>query len=45
MMLVTIGALVGLCAWLAVKLGAANKDNAALRARIESMRRQLHRMR
>lgn len=45
MMFVTIAALVGLCAWLAIKLGAAHKDNAALRARIESMRRQLQRMR
>jgi hypothetical protein len=29
------------CAWLAMKLLGAHKDNVELRARIESLRRQL----
>jgi hypothetical protein len=43
-----VGLLVGLLvlsAWLAVKLGTAHKDNADLRVRIESLKRQLVRMR
>jgi sensor domain CHASE-containing protein len=45
MMLATIVGLVVLCGWLAVKLGAANKDNADLRTRIDSLKRQLVRLR
>jgi hypothetical protein len=45
MMLAAIVGLVVLCGWLAVKLGAANKDNADLRTRIESLKRQLVRLR
>lgn len=45
MMTVVVAALVALCGWLAVKLSAASKDNAELRTRVESMRRQLQRLR
>lgn len=45
MMPATIAGLAVLCGWLAVKLGAANKDNAGLRTRIESLKRQLARLR
>lgn len=42
---VFILALLALSAWLAVKLDAANKDNAQLRTKVDSLRRQLQRQR
>jgi len=40
-----IVALLLLCGWLAIKWIGASKDNAELRARIDSLKRQLLRMR
>lgn len=40
-----IGTLLALCAWLATKLGAANRDNTELRTRVDSLKRQLLRLR
>lgn len=37
--------LLALCGWLAVKLTVANKANAELQTRIDSLKRQLVRMR
>lgn len=37
--------LLSVCAWLALQLGAAKKDNVELRNRIASLKRQLLRMR
>lgn len=37
--------LLSVCAWLALKLTSANKDNAELRIRIDSLKRQLLRAR
>jgi hypothetical protein len=45
MKIAIIVALSLVCAWLAMKLFGANKDIAELRARVESMRRQLLRLR
>jgi hypothetical protein len=45
MMAAVVVALAALCAWLGVKLSAVSKDNADLRTRVESMRRQLQRLR
>jgi hypothetical protein len=40
-----IVALLALCGWLIIKLSGANKDIADLRARVESLKRQMLRMR
>jgi hypothetical protein len=37
--------LLAVCGWLALKLTSANKDNAQLRIRIDSLKRQLLRAR
>jgi hypothetical protein len=37
--------LLSVCSWLALKLFIANKDNAQLRIRIDSLKRQLLRAR
>jgi hypothetical protein len=42
---VFIAILCALCGWLGVKLLAANKDNADLRTRNDSLKRQLQRLR
>jgi hypothetical protein len=45
MTLAIVFALVSVCAGLALRLGAAHKDNALLRTRIDSLKRQLLRQR
>ncbi|HXC60350.1 MAG TPA: hypothetical protein VN645_13635 [Steroidobacteraceae bacterium] len=45
MILAVIAALLSLCALLTLKLSSANKDRAELRARVDSLKRQLLRMR
>lgn len=45
MWLAVVVALAVLAGWLGIKLGAANKDNADLRNRIDSLKRQLVRLR
>jgi hypothetical protein len=42
---VVIVVLLSACGWLALKLTSANKDNAQLRIRIDSLKRQLLRAR
>jgi len=43
--LAVIAALLALCALLTLKLSNANKERAELRARVDSLKRQLLRMR
>jgi len=45
MMLAIVFALLSVCAGLALRLGAVHKDNALLRTRIDSLKRQLLRQR
>lgn len=45
MIILALLGLLSLCAWLAMKLVSANRDNGELRTRIESLKRQLLRMR
>jgi hypothetical protein len=45
MTMAIIALLLALCGWLAVKLTMANKANADLQTRVESLKRQLVRLR
>ena len=45
MSMTIIGLLLALSGWLMLRLSAANKDNAELRSRVDSLKRQLLRAR
>lgn len=45
MTMTIIALLLALCGWLAVKLTMANKANAELQTRVDSLKRQLVRLR